>query len=38
MPIIEVTQKVWVPDIPDIELPYEDGEPLESHLRGTTDA
>jgi Uma2 family endonuclease len=31
MPIIEVVQKVWVPDIPDIELPCEDGEPLESH-------
>jgi Uma2 family endonuclease len=31
MPVIEVVQKVWVPDIPDVELPYEDGEPLESH-------
>jgi Uma2 family endonuclease len=31
MPVIEVTQKIWVPDIPDIELPYEDEEPLESH-------
>jgi Uma2 family endonuclease len=31
MPVIEVVQKVWVPDLPDIELPYEDGEPLESH-------
>ncbi len=31
MPVIEVTQKIWVPDIPDIELPSEDGEPLESH-------
>jgi Uma2 family endonuclease len=31
MPVIEVVQKVWVPDIPDIELPYEDGEPLESN-------
>lgn len=31
MPVIEVVQKVWVPDIPDLELPYEDGEPLESN-------
>lgn len=31
MPVIEVVQKIWVPDIPDIELPYEDGEPLESN-------
>ncbi len=31
MPVIEVTQKIWVPDIPDIELPSEDGEPLESN-------
>ena len=31
MPVIEVVQKVWVPEVPDIELPYEDGEPLESH-------
>lgn len=31
MPVIEVVEKVWVPDIPDIELPYDDGEPLESH-------
>jgi Uma2 family endonuclease len=31
MPVIEVVQKIWVPDIPDIELPDEDGEPLESH-------
>ncbi|MGQ4807010.1 hypothetical protein NKDENANG_00348 [Candidatus Entotheonellaceae bacterium PAL068K] len=31
MPVIEVKQTIWVPDIPDIELPYEDGEPLESH-------
>lgn len=30
MPVIEVKQQVWVPEIPDIELPYEDGEPLES--------
>jgi hypothetical protein len=30
MPIIEVAQRIEVPDIPDIELPYEDGEPLES--------
>jgi Uma2 family endonuclease len=31
MPIIEVVQRIEVPDIPDIELPYEDGEPLESN-------
>ena len=31
MPIVEVKQRVWIPDIPDIELPSEDGEPLESH-------
>jgi Uma2 family endonuclease len=31
MPVIEVVQKIWVPEIPDMELPYEDGEPLESH-------
>lgn len=31
MPVIEVVQKIWVPDVPDIELPDEDGEPLESH-------
>ncbi|WP_089935803.1 Uma2 family endonuclease [Candidatus Entotheonella palauensis] len=30
MPIIEIKQKVWVPELPDIELPSEDGEPLES--------
>ncbi len=30
MPVIEVKQQVWVPEIPDIELPSEDGEPLES--------
>jgi Uma2 family endonuclease len=29
--MIEVTQRVWVPEIPDIDLPSEDGEPLESH-------
>lgn len=31
MPMIEVKQRVWVPEIPDIDLPSEDGEPLESH-------
>lgn len=31
MPVIEVVQKIWVPEIPDIPLPDEDGEPLESH-------
>ena len=31
MPVIEVKQQVWVPEIPDIELPSEDGEPLESN-------
>jgi len=31
MPIIEVVQRIEVPDIPDIDLPYEDGEPLESN-------
>jgi Uma2 family endonuclease len=31
MPVIEVVQKIWVPDVPDIELPAEDGEPLESN-------
>jgi Uma2 family endonuclease len=31
MPVIEVVQRIWVPDVPDIELPSEDGEPLESH-------
>lgn len=30
MPIIEVVQRIEVPDFPDIDLPYEDGEPLES--------
>ena len=25
MPIIEVVQRIEVPDIPDIELPYDDG-------------
>lgn len=30
MPVIEVKQKVWIPEFPDIELPSEDGEPLES--------
>ncbi len=31
MPMIEIKQRVWVPKVPDIELPSEDGEPLESH-------
>ena len=31
MPIIEVVQRIEVPDMPDIDLPYEDGEPLESN-------
>lgn len=31
MPVIEIKQKVWVPEIPDIDLPSEDGEPLESN-------
>ena len=31
MPVIEIVQKVWVPEVPDIELPYEDGEPLKSN-------
>lgn len=31
MPVIEIKQRIWVPDIPDIDLPSEDGEPLESH-------
>lgn len=31
MPVIEIVQKVWIPDLPDIDLPSEDGEPLESH-------
>ena len=31
MPIIEILQRIEVPEIPDIDLPYDDGEPLESH-------
>lgn len=31
MPIIEVVQRIEVPEMPDIDLPYDDGEPLESH-------
>lgn len=31
MPVIEVVQRIEVPDAPEIDLPYEDGEPLESH-------
>ncbi|MBM3224271.1 MAG: Uma2 family endonuclease [Candidatus Tectomicrobia bacterium] len=31
MPFIEVIHKVWIPDLPEIDLPYEDGVPLESH-------
>jgi hypothetical protein len=31
MPIIEVVHRIEVPDIPDIELPYDDGGPLESN-------
>ena len=31
MPVIEVVQRVEVPDLPDIDLPYDDGEPLESN-------
>ena len=31
MPIIEVVQRIEVPDIPDLDLPYDDGEPLESN-------
>jgi Uma2 family endonuclease len=31
MPVIEVVQLVEVPDIPEIDLPYDDGEPLESN-------
>ena len=31
MPIIEVVQRIEVPDMPDVDLPYEDGEPLESN-------
>ena len=29
MPVIEVVQRIEVPEIPDIKLPYDDGEPLE---------
>ena len=31
MPVIEVVQRIEVPDVPDIDLPYDDGEPLESN-------
>jgi hypothetical protein len=31
MPIIEVVQRLEVPDRPDIELLYDDGEPLETN-------
>ena len=31
MPVIEVVQRIAVPDMPDIDLPYDDGEPLESN-------
>lgn len=31
MPVIEVVQRIEVPDFPDIDLPYDDGEPLESN-------
>ena len=31
MPVIEVVQLIEVPDVPDIDLPYDDGEPLESN-------
>jgi Uma2 family endonuclease len=31
MPIIEVVQRIEVPEMPDIDLPYDDGEPLESN-------
>jgi Uma2 family endonuclease len=31
MPIIEVVQRIEVPDIPDMDLPYDDGEPLETN-------
>jgi Uma2 family endonuclease len=31
MPIIEVVRRIEVPDLPDIDLPYDDGEPLESN-------
>jgi Uma2 family endonuclease len=31
MPIIEVVQRIEVPDIPEIELPSDDGEPLETN-------
>ena len=30
MPIIEVIEKVWAPELPKIDLPSEDGIPLES--------
>jgi Uma2 family endonuclease len=30
MPIIEVVQRIEVPEMPGIDLPYDDGEPLES--------
>jgi hypothetical protein len=26
MPVIEVVQKVWVPEVPDIELPYAEAK------------
>jgi Uma2 family endonuclease len=31
MPVIEVVQLIEVPDLPPVDLPYEDGEPLESN-------
>ena len=31
MPVIEVVQRIEVPDLPDIDLPYDDGEPVESN-------
>lgn len=31
MPVIEVVQRIEVPEAPDTDLPYDDGEPLESH-------
>ena len=31
MAIIEVVQHIEIQDIPDIDLPYDDGEPLESN-------
>lgn len=30
MPVIAVDQEICVPDLPEMDLPYEDGEPLES--------